>query len=651
MNLLLECASQRRVEDAEEPAEGRFGAVLRVRMLGGFDIVSADGATIDITGRKPRALVALLARRPDRLVSRETLAAQLWPDVSPAKAKTSLRQALKQIRRKLGTSADRQTIRSEGNDLIFCPECAEVDVAVFEQLCDQGTAESLEAAAVLYRGDLLDGLPPPTDAVAEWMMFERSVLRERAAGALSKLAEFHSSSGRSDHAIPAALRLLALDPLQEPIHRLLMRLYAGHGRRGDAIAQYTLCRDMLARELGVEPEPETEQLYRSLRKSKTTQSRTSTGEPVVSVGPFSNLAGTPDEKHFARGLAEDLLAALARWRSFPVVPGPSEIARYTLEGSIRRQRQNIRVTASLADRETGVRLWSDRYDRELSDIFEIQDEITLRVASTVAPALSLIELDRTRAKRPGDLGAWELVIRAMAKMQERTRESVILARELFARAIAIHPDYAEAHAGLAMSYNIGILIGEMTDRTDAATKARTAARRAVALDAASAIAHRELSTAYQWLNRIDEALAEIRIAVELNPYDAVGLHQLGNKSDLAGDPRGLGYMKRAHELNPLEVRVQTRLTFLARAYLNAGEFGKAEEAARHAVALDESYVPARYMLALALGQLGRIAEGREALAQCKYLQPEFLDERRDWAPYRDSASNARLRDALRRLES
>lgn len=640
---------------------------LRVRMLGGFEVCRDPGGPVEIPARKARALLALLARHPGQPLGREALAARLWPDASERNARTSLRQTLKQLRRLLG-GGDAQAILSEGDALVLDPACAEVDAVAFERLCGEGSLAALEQAAALYRGGFLDGFVVPVDEMEEWLTFERSALRELAVGALTRLAEGHSEAGRAEPAVRAALRLLALDPFQEHVHRLLMRLYLDQGRRGDAAAQYRLCRDTLMRDLGVAPEPETERLYRSLHEAaEAAPGGAISDKPAVAVLPFRNLGEDLAQDYFSDGLTEDIIAALTRWRSFPVIARHSSFAfrgkrfeigdagrelgaRYLLEGSVRRHRRRVRISVQLSDCETGVHLWAERYDRELVDIFEVQDDITRRIAATVAPELLRAELQRSAGKRPEDLDAWDCFLRGMAKIHERTPEGNLEARALFVQAIAIRPDYADAHAGVAMSYNINILLDAVTDREAAAREAMAAARRAVELDPGSAVAHQELSTAYQWLDRTGEALAEVRIAVELNPCDAVGLHQLGNKSDLAGDPRGIGTMEQAYRLNPLDMQLHTRLAFLARAYLNAGVYGDAVERARGAIRRQAHYAPSHYILALALGGLGRIDEGRAALARCEALQPGFVAERRDWAPYWDQASNARLRQALERLE-
>ena len=650
---------------------------VRVRVLGGFEVSSATEDIVPIPTRKARALLAVLARRSDEPQSRDALAALLWPDNSETQARGGLRQALKLLRRSL-RDVEHSAIMSEGDTLTLRTKAAEIDVASFELLCRQGTADSLERAVDLYRGDFLAGFAPPTEPFAEWVAYERTGLRERAISALSTLVTLHTGEARRGPAVRIAVRLLALDPLQEHVHRLLMRLYLEQGRRGAAVEQYRQCRAILQRELGVGPEPETDQLYREIQgprsriepapPSRETAAATDPllSRPAVAVLPFRNMSEDPAQEYFSDGLTEDIITALTLWRSFPVIARNSTFtykdkpvdikqagrelgARYLIEGSVRKGGQRVRITAQLIDGVGGHHIWAEKYDRELDDIFEVQDEIAQRIAAIVAPELARAEVRRSTAKRPEDLDAWDYCLRGMAMVRERTCEGNAKARELFGRAIAIQPDYADAHAGLAMSCNFDILLHCAEDRMATATLAMEAARRAVKCDETSSIAHQELSTAYQWLNRHDDALAEVRIAVDLNPNDAIGLHQLGNKSDLAGDPEGISYMEKAQKLNPVDVQMHTRLSFLARAYVNVGSYEDAVDRARKAIQRRPDYPHAHYILAVALGHLGRSDEARAALSTSDALHPGFIDSRRNWQPYVDPRSNETLRDGLRRL--
>ena len=388
--------------------------------------------------------------------------------------------------------------------------------------------------------------------------------------------------------------------------------------------------------------------------------------PALAVLPFVNHSGDPEQEYFADGLTEDIITALTYWRTFPVIArhscfeykgrdvnvvdaGRELGAGYILEGSIRKGAGRVRISVLLIDCSTGHHVWAERYDRELTDIFEVQDDIVQCIAAHIAPEVAIAEARRSSGRGPADLDAWELCLRALPLVRRRTSAGIAEGRELFQQAIALKPDYADAHAGLAMSYNMEILIGAAKDRTVTAMLAMEAARAAVECDEASSFAHHELSTAHQWLNRIDDALAEAHTAVELNPNDAYALHALGNKSDLAGDPEGIARMEKAQELNPADARLHAHLTFLSRAYVNAGALDAAVDCARRAIRREPEYAPAHYILAIALAYLGRMDEARQAVQRCEMASPGFIASRRDWQPYVNPASNARLHEGIKKV--
>ena len=401
----------------------------------------------------------------------------------------------------------------------------------------------------------------------------------------------------------------------------------------------------------------------------TTTSAAASGmdqRPAVAVLPFTNMSGDPEQEYFSDGLTEDIITALAHWRSFPVIARNSTFtykdksvdikqaarelgARYLLEGSVRKGGARIRITAQLIDGVSGHHIWAERYDRELDDVFEVQDEIAQRITAIVAPELVKAEVERSTAKRPEDLGAWDCWLRGMAMTRRRTEEDIAKARELFERAIAIQPDYSDAHTGLSTTYHFDILLNIAKDRMATANLALAAARNAVEFDESSATAHHALGTAYQWLDRQDDAVRETEIAVALNPNDARGLHALGNKSDLVGDPRGIARMEKAQKLNPRDAQLFTHLAFLARAYLNAGAYDEALDRARKGVERNPDHPNAYYVMAIALGHLGRGDEGRAALSKCDELHPGFVESRKNWRPYVDAESNQALQEGLRGL--
>jgi DNA-binding SARP family transcriptional activator len=238
---------------------------LRLTFLGGFEARLDAGPTVVVPLRKAQALLAYLALPLGRAHSRDKLAALLWGGMPEAQARSGLRQALFSLRAG-GVPPEALSVGRE--TVALAAATVEADVAMFESRAAAGTPEALAEAAGQYRGDLLAGLSLREPPFEEWLLSERERLREVALEALGRLLAHQWHAGDAEAAVRTALQLLALDPLQEAVHRTLMRLYAGLGRRGAALRQYQLCADVLQRELRTEPEAQTRELYREILRER-----------------------------------------------------------------------------------------------------------------------------------------------------------------------------------------------------------------------------------------------------------------------------------------------------------------------------------------------------------------------------------------------
>jgi DNA-binding SARP family transcriptional activator len=241
-------------------------ARIRIALLGGLDVMAASGEHLALPSKKAQGLLAYLACKPGQFHLRDALATLLWGDASDARARHSLRQALTDLRR--ATSAVAPALLLDSSEgIALDPATVEVDVPRFVALGEQGEPAALEDAAALYRGNLLAGIRVGEPAFEDWLLGQRERLRELAVSVHARLLAHQMKSGPAERAIQTAVALLALDPVQEPVHRMLMRLYARQGRRGAALRQYQLCVGDLARELGVEPEDDTKRLYQEILQS------------------------------------------------------------------------------------------------------------------------------------------------------------------------------------------------------------------------------------------------------------------------------------------------------------------------------------------------------------------------------------------------
>jgi len=388
--------------------------------------------------------------------------------------------------------------------------------------------------------------------------------------------------------------------------------------------------------------------------------------PALAVLPFANLSGDPEQEYFSDGLTDDIITALSAWRTFPVIARNSvftykgkavkvqQVAkdlgvRYVLEGSVRKGGNRVRITAQLIDARTGHHLWSEKFDRDLDDIFEVQDEITQLIAAIVDPELSRAEGKRSATKKPKSLDARDCYQRGMSLLYEHTKEGNNQARQMFAQAIKIDPTYATPFVGLAYSHQLDILMEYTESREDSIDELFKAARQAIALDDMDSMAHVMMCFACRWVRKHDLAISEAKKAVELNPSNAVAHIHLGNMLDLAGHPNeGIANMKKGLQLNPQDPRMNLILSLLARAYLNARRYEDAMEWASKSIhhRPDDPRAPA--VLAISLAHLGQREEAQAALDACERVRPGFAERWAFLREYRNSADNEHILEGLRK---
>jgi DNA-binding SARP family transcriptional activator len=233
-----------------------------VTLLGGFQARFGDGAPVILPSKKAQALLGYLSLRPGQFHSREKLIALLWGDSPAEQARHSLSQTLFALRRALARGAS--CLVAEGKTIALDASRVDVDVVRFEHLLDEETSTTLDEAATLYTGDLLEGVDVREESFEAWLVAERARLRERAVDGLAKVLAAQTKQEAWASAAQTAVRLLALDPLQESVHRTLISVYAHQGRRGAALRQYQTCVAVFQRELGVDPDADTKRLYQDI---------------------------------------------------------------------------------------------------------------------------------------------------------------------------------------------------------------------------------------------------------------------------------------------------------------------------------------------------------------------------------------------------
>jgi len=270
-------------------------AHLSLQLFGGFRAWLRPGHAVRLPTRKAEALIAYLAIPPGQPHGRDKLASLLWGERPEAQARASLRQTLLRVRRAVGAD-EGDCLHVGANGIALDPNTVGVDVVAFEQAVASASPDGLAQAAALYRGDLLAGLALDEPPFEDWLLAERERLRELALEALARLLADQRTANRPEAAVQTALQLATLDPLQEAVHRSLMRLYLQLGRRGMALRQYQRCVAILRRELNVEPETETKRLYQEILRARTVSAPEPSAQRASSgptPGDLQSRAGLP----------------------------------------------------------------------------------------------------------------------------------------------------------------------------------------------------------------------------------------------------------------------------------------------------------------------------------------------------------------------
>lgn len=566
---------------------------LSLKLLGGFAILDSSGAELRIRLRKTRALLAYLACHPDTPQPRERLMALLWSNRDDQQARQSLNDALVSIRR-LCDGDSEKLINSDSEQVTLRSATLQTDVAQFQALLHDDPL----AAANLYVGPFLDGLSISDPGFEDWLGTTRSALESEACDALLRAANAAIRKSDTGLAVELARRLVALDPLREDAHRLLMRLLYERGDRVGALRQYQICADTLQHQLQIEPDASTKALFDEIKQdeadsrirsadesveqpkdeeapspiSRTAMRRwfvpvvaasvvfvfgagaivwiapwaplaepaaqyctTLASKPSIAVLPFKNLSDDGKENYLSEGITDDIITRLARRPDMIVTARTSsaavvnksltvpEIGRklgvaYILEGSVQKSGNRMRITNQLIETETGSHLWAERYDRDVKDVFAMQDEIAHRVATELASELTAGEKARINFKSTDNFQAYDHFLRGMDFYDKRSKRNHETARTLFEKAIELDPQFARAIAMLGRVYVARRYHGYWGyDPEQSLKRAEELAHRALAIDEDLAIGHGLLGWIYVWRGEYEQAIVEAKRARALDP--------------------------------------------------------------------------------------------------------------------------------------
>jgi adenylate cyclase len=383
----------------------------------------------------------------------------------------------------------------------------------------------------------------------------------------------------------------------------------------------------------------------------------------IAVLPFTNMSGDPEQEYFSDGISEDIITDLSKIAGLMVIARNSSFSykgrsvdvrsvgrdlgvRSVVEGSIRRAGNRVRITAQLTDAATGAHLWADRYDRDLTDIFEVQDEVVAKIVGVLAVTLTKGEQQRLRQHGTSNVEAYECWLRARALLTRGSRESVIQARAMYRRAIEFDVNFAAPHAGLAFAAIADYVSAWAPDPAQALLEAEGWARRALELSDHEPVSHMALGNVLLWRRDHVGALAEFARMIALDPNFAQGYTATGLALMYAGEPaRALEPFATAMRLDPHYPDIV--LHFLAQANFSLGKYEIAAQLLRDRIVRNPNTDASRMLLASCYGHLGRTEDAQAVWAALLKVNPDFsVKQRARVLPYKNPEDFQRILEGL-----
>jgi adenylate cyclase len=387
--------------------------------------------------------------------------------------------------------------------------------------------------------------------------------------------------------------------------------------------------------------------------------------PSIVVLALQNMSADPEQEYFADGIAEDIITDLSKVSGLVVIARNSAFAykgraanlrqvcrelrvRYALEGSVRKAGRRVRITTQLIDGASGGHVWAERYDRDLTDIFEVQDEVTREIVAALKVKLTPEERGRLAGRGTTNIEAYDWYLRGRELVWRHTRDEVAEGRPLLERAIALDPGFAAAYAHLSMGHIQEYINRWSADPERSLALARELAERAVQLDEGEPQAQRSLAVVHIWQKQVDESIAVARRAITLDPNSADAYGTLGNALHYAGRPaESLENYERMARLNPHFPPIF--FFFMAQDHFALERYEKAAELLERRLARQSQSDISRVLLAACYGHLERPEDARKQWQEALRINPEYsIEHRRRILPYKNPEDFERVVLGLRK---
>ena len=399
----------------------------------------------------------------------------------------------------------------------------------------------------------------------------------------------------------------------------------------------------------------------------TQSARSLPQKPSIAVLPFANMSGDAKQDYFSDGITEDIITSLSHNHSFFVISRSTSFTyrgsgvdvskvgrelgvRYVLEGSVRRAGNRVRITAQLIEAATGHHLWADRYDRELADVFAVQDEIARSITGAIAPGIIAAEVRQAQRKDPDQLDAWDRTMRAHWHVRRFTREDLNEARRLLTEAVSLDPANSMAYADLAFARHFEAVFGWGDGPVESHKRLGEAARKAVAADDSDAMAHTALAIFELFSGHHEEARRRLQRALNFNPNSEFARGYLGGSYAFGGDyEAALPHLEEAIRLSPRGLLVIIWHLCKGWAALSAERYPEAVEFAEQAREANPEFPDIYAVLASAHGHLGNTVAARAALDQLLHRMPGLIaSDERLVRPFARVADQERFLEGLRK---
>jgi adenylate cyclase len=482
-------------------------------------------------------------------------------------------------------------------------------------------------------------------------------------------------AGRYEEAIAVAKKAVTLASDDFLAHSVLAAAYSLAGREEEARSaaeevlrinpKYSL--NYIEKQLPFKNKGDLEQFTAALRKAGLPEHPPLPlpDKPSIAVLPFVNMSGDPEQEYFSDGITEEIITALsktpklfviARNSTFTYKGKPAKVqqvgrelgVKYVLEGSVRKAEDQVRITAQLVDAQTGHHLWADRYDREMKDIFALQDEITMEIISALQMKLTEGEQARLGSEETKNLDAYLKVLQGRECFRRHNREGNSSARRLAEEAISLDPKYARAYVLLANTYFMDVQLGLSKSPRESIANAIELTKKALAINESLAWGHSLLGWLYTSTRQHDRGIAACERAIALEPSSAQAYFYLGLVFRYAGRAEeSITMYKKAIRLNPIPS--SPYFQGLTNSYCMTGQYDEAVTAGKKAVQLEPDNMTARAFLAVAYSLSGREEEARAEASEVLRINPKFSVQ--SWErtmPFRNQADLELVIGALRK---